>query len=155
MQDKEAVISVIFGRSLAQSFPCVTGHFPAEIWHVEFPEGGAVPQAVKPPQCSSCGQIALNMLEARSHIVSNGAPNHCTRRWSSMPMKNADSQIALTSIASNTYAAIIVGHVEMGLNQKHYILPLRTPVMAFTCPLQSEALVVSRQWKPMQCHASH
>ena len=32
-----------------------------------------------------------------------------------MPLKNAGSQIAFTSIASNTYAAIIVGHVEAGL----------------------------------------
>ena len=70
--------------------------------------------------------------------------------WSSMPLKNAGSQIAFTSIASNTYAAIIVGHVEVGLVQKHYISPLSTPVTAFAFPLQSEALVISGKWKLMQ-----
>ena len=54
-----------------------------------------------------------------------------------MPLKNAGSQIAFTSVASNMYAAIIVGHVEAGLVQKHCISPLSTPVTAFTCPLQS------------------
>ena len=53
-QDKEAVIPVVFGRRLAQSLPRVTGHCPAEIWHVELSEGGAVPRAVKPPLCSGC-----------------------------------------------------------------------------------------------------
>ena len=72
-----------------------------------------------------------------------------------MPLKNAGSQIAFTSIASNTYAAIIVGHVEAVFVRKHYISPLSTPVTAFTCPLQSEALVVSGLWKPTQWHASH
>ena len=46
------------------------------------------------------------------------------------------------------HSAIIVGHVEAGLVRKHYISPLSTPVTAFTCPLQSEALVVSEKWKP-------
>ena len=76
-------------------------------------------------------------------------------QWSSMLLKNAGSQNAFTSIALNTYAAIIVGHVEAELVQKQYILPLRMPVKAFTCPLQSEALLVSGQWKPTQWHASH
>ena len=35
-----------------------------------------------------------------------------------MPLKNAGSQIAFTSVASNTYAVIIVGHVEAALVQK-------------------------------------
>ena len=39
---------VIFGRRPAQSLPRVAGHCPAEIWHVELPVGGAVPQALKP-----------------------------------------------------------------------------------------------------------
>ena len=30
-----------------------------------------------------------------------------------MPLKNAGSQIASTSVASDTYAAITVGHVEV------------------------------------------
>ena len=60
-----------------------------------------------------------------------------------MPLKNVDSQIAFTSVASNTYAAITVGHVEAGLVRKHHILPLSMPVTVFMCPLQSEALVVS------------
>ena len=102
------MIPVIFGRGLALSLPCVAGHCPAEIWHVELPEGGAV-----------------------------------------------GSQIAFTSITSNTYVAIIIGHVEAGLVQKHYISSLSMPVMVFTCQLQSKALVVSGQWKPMQWHASH
>ena len=59
-------------------------------------------------------------------------------------------KIAFTSVAPNKYAAIVIGHVEAGLIQKHYILPLSTPVPAFTCPLQSEALVVFGQWKPTQ-----
>ena len=67
-----------------------------------------------------------------------------------LPLKKAGSQIAFTSVASNTYAAIIVGHVEAGLVQKHYISPLSTLVTAFMCPLQSEALVVSGQWKLTQ-----
>ena len=46
-------------------------------------------------------------------------------------------------------------HVEAGLVQKFYILPLSMPVMTFTCPLQSEVLVVSGQWELMQWHASH
>ena len=65
-----------------------------------------------------------------------------------MPLKNADSQIAFTSVASNTYAAIIVGRVEVELIWKHYISPLSMPLIAFTCPLQSEALMVFGQWKP-------
>ena len=72
-----------------------------------------------------------------------------------MQLKNAGSQIAFTSVASSTYAAIIVRHVEAGLVRKHYISPLSTPLTAFTCPLQSEALVVSGQWKPTKRHASH
>ena len=72
-----------------------------------------------------------------------------------MPLKNAGSRIVFTSIASNTYAAIIVGHVEVGLVQKNYISPLSMLVMAFTSPLQSEALLVSGQWKPTQWHAGH
>ena len=75
--------------------------------------------------------------------MSNRTPNHYTRRWYSMTLKNAGSQIAFTSAASNMYAAIIVGHVEEGLVQKHYISPLSMPVMAFTCPVQFEVLVVS------------
>ena len=131
--------------------PRVAGHRSAEIWHVLLSEGGAVPRAVKLPKVPAAIQIALNTLEARSHIVSNGAPNHYTRRWFSMPPKNSGSQIAFTSVASNRYAAIIVA----GLVRKHYFTPLSTPVTAFTCPLQSEALVVSEQWKPTQWHASH
>ena len=72
-----------------------------------------------------------------------------------MLLKNAGSQISFNSVASNTYAAIIIGHVEAGIVRKPFISPLSTPVMAFTCPLQSEALVVSGQWKPMQWHANH
>ena len=72
-----------------------------------------------------------------------------------MPLKNSGSQIAFTSVASNTYATIIVGYVEAGLIRKHYISPLSMPVAVFTCPLQSEVLVVSGEWKPMQWHASH
>ena len=49
VQAREAVIPVVFGRRLAQSLPRVAGHCPAEIWHVELPEGGAVPGAVNPP----------------------------------------------------------------------------------------------------------
>ena len=49
VQDREAVIPIVFGKRLAQSLPCVAGHCPAEMWHVELPEGGAVPRAVKPP----------------------------------------------------------------------------------------------------------
>ncbi|KAJ4426366.1 hypothetical protein ANN_27180 [Periplaneta americana] len=93
--------------------------------------------------------------EARLDIVSSGAPNHHTRRLSTMLLNNAGSQIAFTTVVTNTYAAIIVGQVEEGLVRKHYILPLSMPVMVFTCPLQSEALVVSGQWKLMQQHASH
>ena len=63
-------------------------------------------------------------------------------------------KIVFTSVVSNTHAVIIVGHVEAGLIRKHYISPLSTPVTAFTCPLLSEALVVSGQWKQMQLHAS-
>ena len=36
-------------RRLAQCLPRVAGHCAAEILHVELPEGGAVPRAVKPP----------------------------------------------------------------------------------------------------------
>ena len=68
-----------------------------------------------------------------------------------MPLKNAGSQIAFTSITLNTYA----GLVEVGLILKHYISPLSMPVTVFTYPLQSEALVVSGQWKPTQWHANH
>ncbi|KAJ4449526.1 hypothetical protein ANN_00927 [Periplaneta americana] len=59
-------------------------------------------------------------------------------------------RITFTPVASNTYAAIIVEQVEAGLVRKHYILLLSTPVKAFTCPLQSETLVVSGHWKPTQ-----
>ena len=45
-----------------------------------------------------------------------------------MPLKNAGSQIAFTSVVSNTYAAIIIGHVETGPVRKHYISPVSTPV---------------------------
>ena len=46
VQAREALIPVVFGRRLAHSLPRVAGHCPAEIWHVELPEGGAVPRAV-------------------------------------------------------------------------------------------------------------
>ena len=72
-----------------------------------------------------------------------------------MSLKNAAYQIKFTSVASNTYAAIIVGHVEARLVRKHYISSLSTPVKAFKYPLLSEALVVSGQWKPTQWHESH
>jgi hypothetical protein len=49
------------------------------------------------------------------------------------------SQISFTTIASNTYVASNVKQVETGLIWKHYILLLRLPVIAFTCPLQPEA----------------
>lgn len=56
-----------------------------------------------------------------------------------MLLNNAGSQIAFTTVGSNTYAAIIVGQIGLaGLVRKHYILPLSTPVTVFTCPLQSE-----------------
>ncbi|KAJ4447792.1 hypothetical protein ANN_09800 [Periplaneta americana] len=42
-------IPVILQRRLAQSSPHVAGHCPAEIWHVELPEGGAVLRALKHP----------------------------------------------------------------------------------------------------------
>ena len=54
VQAREAVITVIFRRRLTQSLRHVARHCPAEIWHVELSEGGAVPQAVKPPKCSGC-----------------------------------------------------------------------------------------------------
>ena len=63
-----------------------------------------------------------------------------------MPLKNADSLIAFTSVASNTYADIIVGHVEADLVRKHFSSPLSTPVTAFTFPFESEALVAGRSW---------
>ena len=47
-------------REFAQSLPCVAGHCPAEISHVELPEGETVPRAVKPPECNSCCSVALN-----------------------------------------------------------------------------------------------
>ena len=53
---------------------------------------------------------------------------------------NAGSQIAFTTVAFNTYTAIIVEQVEVGA-QKHYILPFSRPVTVLMCPLQSEALV--------------
>ena len=49
VQARVAVIPVIFGRRLAQSLPHMARHCPAEIWHEELPEGGAVPWAAKPP----------------------------------------------------------------------------------------------------------
>ncbi|KAJ4434131.1 hypothetical protein ANN_16451 [Periplaneta americana] len=49
VQAREAVISVVLRRRLAQSSPHVAGYCPAEIWDVELPEGGAVPRALKPP----------------------------------------------------------------------------------------------------------
>ena len=42
----------ILSNLLAQSLPHVAGHCPAKIWHVELPEEGTVPRAVKPPYCS-------------------------------------------------------------------------------------------------------
>ena len=46
---RETVIPVDFEIRLAQSLPRVAGQCPAEIWHVELPEGRTVPRAVKPP----------------------------------------------------------------------------------------------------------
>ena len=66
-----------------------------------------------------------------------------------MLLNYACSQIAFPIVASNTYGAIIVGQVEVGLiQQKHYILPISTRVTAFMCSLLSKALVVSVQWNP-------
>ncbi|KAJ4432617.1 hypothetical protein ANN_21240 [Periplaneta americana] len=48
VQAREAVISVVLRRRLAQSSPHEAGHCPAEIWHVEFSEREAVPRALKP-----------------------------------------------------------------------------------------------------------
>ena len=61
-------------------------------------------------------QIAQNMYEGRSHIVSYGTQTIT----SAMPLNNAGSQIVFTMTASNTYTAIIVGQFEVGLVQKHY-----------------------------------
>ncbi|KAJ8898412.1 hypothetical protein PR048_003772 [Dryococelus australis] len=115
----------------------VVEHCPVKIWHLESPEGGAIPRA-----------------ESRSHVVSNGAPNHHMWCLSSMLVHIAICQIAVTMVACNTYAAITVGQVEVGLVRKHYILLHSMPGMAFTCPLQSEAFVVSGLWKQMQWHAA-
>ncbi|KAJ8888810.1 hypothetical protein PR048_008302 [Dryococelus australis] len=93
--------------------------------------------------------------ESRLHVVSNGAPSHHTWRLSAMSSHNADRQIEVNTVVSKTYAAITAGQVEAGLVRKHYILPINTPVTAFTCPLQSEAFVVSGQWKPTQWYAYH
>ena len=49
MQAREAVMPVVFGRRLAESLPRMAGDCPTEVWHVELPEGGTVPRAVKPP----------------------------------------------------------------------------------------------------------
>ena len=65
-----------------------------------------------------------------------------------MQLNKADSQIVFTTVVSNTYTTISVGKVEAQLIQKHSILTLNLPVMVFIYPLQSEAQVVSGQWKP-------
>ena len=62
-----------------------------------------------------------------------------------MPLNNGGAQIRFTTVASKPYAAIIVEQLEGEVLRKDYILPLRTPVEVFKCPLQSEALVVSGQ----------
>ena len=64
-----------------------------------------------------------------------------------MPLNNAALQVALTTVPSDTYAAITVGHVEAGLVRKDDISPLGTPQTVFTCPLQPEELVLSGQWQ--------
>jgi hypothetical protein len=46
---REAVITIILQRRLAQSFLHGACHCPAEIWKEELPEGRAVPQALKLP----------------------------------------------------------------------------------------------------------
>ncbi|KAJ8886044.1 hypothetical protein PR048_012250 [Dryococelus australis] len=85
-------------------------------------------------------------VQARSHVVSEAAPNHHNWRMSAMLLRDAGCQIAVTTVASNTYAAIAVGQLEAGLVRKHHILSLSTPVTAFTCLLWSEDFVVSGQW---------
>jgi hypothetical protein len=48
------------------------------------------------------------MYETRSHIVYNGVLNHETRRFLAMPLNSAGFKIAFNTVASNTYASIIV-----------------------------------------------
>jgi hypothetical protein len=43
MQTREAVMSLVIRRRLAQSSPHVVEHCPAEMWNVKLPERGAVP----------------------------------------------------------------------------------------------------------------
>ena len=45
-----------------------------------------------------------------------------------MLLKNAGSQIVLTSVVSNMFVTFIVEHVDAGFVRKHCILPLSTPV---------------------------
>ncbi|KAJ8898272.1 hypothetical protein PR048_003632 [Dryococelus australis] len=133
VQAREAIIPFRSMKSLAHYSRHVAGHCSADIRHVELPEGGA---------------------ESRSHVVSNGVPKHHTC-LSAVPLHNAGCQIAVATVASNTYAALTVEQFEAGLVREHYILPLSTPATAFMCPLQSETCVVSGQWKPTQWHTCH
>ncbi|KAJ8884681.1 hypothetical protein PR048_016539 [Dryococelus australis] len=92
--------------------------------------------------------------ESRLDVTSRGgAPKYETWRLSTMALHNAGFQIMVTAVAPNAYTAITVGHIEVGLVRKHYILPLSKPLMAFTCPLHSEMFVASGQWKQTQWHA--
>ncbi|KAJ8897047.1 hypothetical protein PR048_002393 [Dryococelus australis] len=118
-------------RLLAHSSPNVAGHCPTEIWHVESPEGGTI----------AC---CIQWRPKQSHLAFAHYVAH-----------NAGCQIAVTTLASNTYATITVGQVEAGLVRKLSIVPLSTPATAFTCQLQSEAFVVSGQWQLMQLYAYH
>ncbi|KAJ8871417.1 hypothetical protein PR048_027734 [Dryococelus australis] len=93
--------------------------------------------------------------ESRSHVVSNGTPNHHPWRLSAMSLHSAGCQIAVTTVASNTYGAIKIEQVEARLVRKQNMLRLSTSATAFTCTLQSEAFVVSGQRNPTQWHAYH
>ena len=102
---------------------------------MELHELGAVPQALRSPQCSCCFSAYSEYLGMILHILSKAAPNHHTKRLSPMPLKNLRSQIDFTAIMSNTFVVIILEQAEEELVRKHYILPLSQQVMAFTCPL--------------------
>ena len=73
-----------------------------------------------------------------------------------MPLKNAGCQISFTSVASNTYAAIIVGHVEVGLVRKHYISPVWGVGSLWT--MEAEAMVcesaLKRWWQTVEANRS-
>ena len=74
-------------QRLAQSLPRVAGHCPAEMWHVELPEGGAVPRAGKTSLISTTSIIdndihtsmRLNLLlQSRARVRKSGAFCHCS-----------------------------------------------------------------------------